>query len=170
MKQNSTSLITVENIREKILFIRGLKILLDRDLARLYGVETKRLKEAVKRNIDRFPKDFMFRLTKKEFENWRSQFASSNSVRMGLRYAPWAFTEQGVAMLSSVLKSKKAINVNIAIMRAFVELRKMIDANKELLKRIEKMEERYDEQFLIVFKAIKELMRDEEKPKRKIGF
>ena len=170
MKQNSTSLITVENIREKILFIRGLKILLDRDLARLYGVETKRLKEAVKRNIDRFPKDFMFQLTKKEFENWRSQFASSNSVRMGLRYAPWAFTEQGVAMLSSVLKSKKAINVNIAIMRAFVELRKMIDANKELLERIEKMEERYDEQFLIVFKAIKELMRDEEKPKRKIGF
>ena len=112
----------------------------------------------------------MFQLTKKEFENWRSQFASSNSVRMGLRYTPWAFTEQGVAMLSSVLKSKKAINVNIAIMRAFVELRKMIDANKELLERIEKMEERYDEQFLIVFKAIKELMREEEQPKRKIGF
>jgi phage regulator Rha-like protein len=169
MKQKSSSLITVENISTKILLVRGTKVLLDRDLAQLYGVETKRLKEAVRRNIERFPHDFMFKLSREEYTSLRSQIASLKRGQHS-KYLPFAFTEQGVAMLSSVLNSQKAINVNIEIMRAFVELRRLIDANKELLVRIEQMEKRYDKQFQIVFEAIKELMREEEKPKEKIGF
>ena len=121
-----TELVPIELIASKIYLIRGIKVILDRDLAELYGVETKVLKQAVRRNIDRFPADFMFEMTETEFEDWRSQFVTSNSDRMGLRYKPMAFTEQGVAMLSSVLKSKRAIEVNIAIMRAFVKLREMV--------------------------------------------
>nr|WP_315141246.1 ORF6N domain-containing protein [uncultured Flavobacterium sp.] len=120
------SLLSEETIANKIYFIRNQKVMLDRDLAILYGIETKRLKEQVKRNISRFPEDFMFELTKSEFENWRSQFATSNSDKMGLRYLPMAFTEHGVLMLSSVLKSDKAIQVNIQIMRIFTKVRQML--------------------------------------------
>jgi hypothetical protein len=169
-----TDLIPVENITSKIFMIRGFKVMLDRDLADLYGVNTKALKQAVKRNIDRFPSDFMFKLNKEEFTHWRSQIVTSNSGdRMGLRYAPMAFTEQGVAMLSSVLNSKRAIDVNIAIMRAFVKMREMLATNKEFsgkLKIIEDQLAEHDEQFQMVFEVIKQLLAEEEKPKQKIGF
>ena len=154
--------------------IRNFKVMLDRDLADLYGVNTKALKQAVKRNIDRFPSDFMFKLNKEEFTHWRSQIVTSNSGdRMGLRYAPMAFTEQGVAMLSSVLNSKRAIDVNIAIMRAFVKMREMLATNKEFsgkLKIIEDQLAEHDEQFQVVFEVIKQLLTEEEKPKQRIGF
>jgi hypothetical protein len=169
-----TDLIPVENITNKIFMIRGFKVMLDRDLADLYGVNTKALKQAVKRNIDRFPSDFMFKLNKEEFTHWRSQIVTSNSGdRMGLRYAPMAFTEQGVAMLSSVLNSKRAIDVNIAIMRAFVKMREMLATNKEFsgkLKIIEDQMAEHDEQFRVVFEVMKQLLTEEEKSKQKIGF
>jgi len=164
------ALVPEEVIVRKILFVRGEKVLLDRDLAELYGVETRVLKQAVRRNRKRFPKDFMFELTKQEFEDWRSQFVISKSDKMGLRYRPMAFTEQGVAMLSSVLNSDRAIEVNIAIMRAFVQLRKMIASNEELARKLDELEEKYDEQFRIVFDAIHALIEHEEKPPKKIGF
>jgi phage regulator Rha-like protein len=163
-------MLPAETITNKIYFIRGTKIMLDRDLAELYGVETKQLKRAVRRNIDRFPDDFMYELTKKELEDWRCQIGTSNAIKMGLRYPPLAFTEQGVAMLSSVLNSKRAIQVNIQIMRAFNKLRQMLVTHKDLKKKIEAMEAKYDEQFKIVFEAIKQLLTEDKKPKRKIGF
>ncbi len=144
--------------------------MLDRDLAELYRVETGQLKRAVVRNINRFPTDFMFQLTKKELENWRCQFGISNNIKMGLRYSPMAFTEKGVAMLPSVLNSERAIRVNIQIMRAFTKLRKMLVKYEELQKKIEAMESKYDEQFRIVFVAIKQLLHEDDQPKRKIGF
>ena len=148
--------------------------MLDRDLADLYGVNTKALKQAVKRNIDRFPSDFMFKLNKEEFTHWRSQIVTSSSGdRMGLRYAPMAFTEQGGAMLSNVLNSKRAIDVNIAIMRAFVKMREMLATNKEFsgkLKIIEDQMAEHDEQFRVVFEVMKQLLTEEEKSKQKIGF
>ena len=150
--------------------MRGEKVLLDRDLAELYDVETKALKQAVRRNTKRFPADFMFELTKEEFENWRSQFVTSKRDRMGLRYRPMAFTEQGVAMLSSVLRSERAIEVNIAIMRAFVQLRKMVATHKDLERKLAALEKKYDAQFKVVFEAIYQLMTPPEKPRRKIGF
>ena len=130
--------------------IRGLKVVLDRDLAALYGVETQALRQAVRRNADRFPDAFMFVLTGKEFINWRSQFVTSNSDKMGLRHAPMAFTEQGVAMLATVLNSKRAIDVNIAIMRTFVKLRQMLDSHARLAKKLAELEAKYDGQFRIV--------------------
>jgi hypothetical protein len=145
------SIIPAETIASRIYFVRGQKVMLDRDLAELYGVQTKVLKQAVRRNINRFPFDFMFELTKEELEDWRSQFVTSNSDRMGLRYKPMAFTEQGVAMLSSVLKSKRATEVNIAIMRALVKLREMMTTHSDLKRKIESMEKKYDKQFQIVF-------------------
>jgi len=165
-----TGLVPIERIASKIYLMRSVKVMLDRDLAELYNVETSQLKRAVRRNIDRFPSDFMFELTKTELENWRCQFGTSKSDKMGLRYKPMAFTEQGVAMLSSVLKSKRAIHVNIQIMRAFTQLRKMLSTHEDLRKKIESMEKKYDEQFQIVFEAIKQLLSDEDKPKKKIGF
>ena len=165
-----TTLVPIELIASKIYLIRGKKVMLDRDLAELYGVETKVLKQAVKRNIDRFPSDFMFEMTRSEFENWRSQFVTSKSDRMGLRYRPMVFTEQGVAMLSSVLRSKRAIHVNIQIIRAFTQLRKMLSTHEDLKRKIESMEKKYDEQFQIVFEAIKQLLSEEDKPKKKIGY
>jgi hypothetical protein len=164
------ALVPVEVIVRKILFLRGEKVLLDRDLAELYGVETRVLKQAVRRNRKRFPEDFMFELTKQEFEDWRSQFVISKSDKMGLRYRPMAFTEQGVAMLSSVLNSDRAIEVNIAVMRAFVQLRQMIASNEELARKLDELEEKYDEQFRIVFDAIRALIDQDEKPRKKIGF
>ena len=165
-----TKLVPIELIASKIYLIRNIKVMLDRDLAELYGVETKVLKQAVRRNIDRFPVDFMFEMTEMEFEDWRSQFVTSKSDKMGLRYKPMAFTEQGVAMLSSVLRSKRAIHVNIQIMRAFTQLRKMLSTHKDLKRKIESMEKKYDEQFQIVFEAIKQLLTEEEKPKKRIGY
>lgn len=157
-----------ENIVSQIHFIRGEKVILDVDLAILYGVETRVLKQAVKRNIERFPSDFLFQLSKKEFEILRSQFVTSSWG--GTRYLPFAFTEQGVAMLSGVLSSKRAIEVNIQVMRTFVKLRQWLSAHKELEKKLNTLEKNYDENFRIVFEAIKLLMKEEQKPKHPIGF
>ncbi len=157
-----------KRILTKIYLIRGVKVMIDRDLAELYKVETKVLKQAVKRNYTRFPDDFMFELTGDEFEILRSQIVTSRWG--GIRYAPMAFTEQGVAMLSSVLNSERAIQVNIQIMRAFTKLRQMILSYDDLRKKIEAMESKYDKQFKIVFDALKELLATESKPKKKIGF
>jgi len=166
----SQSLILQETILNKILFIRGKKVLLDRDLANLYGVKTSRLNEQVKRNIKRFPNDFMFQLTKIELQNWISQFATSKKEIMGLRKPPFAFTEQGVAMLSSVLNSNKAIEVNIQIMRTFIKLKEMLSTHRDLKRKIEEMEKKYDYQFKEVFQAIKYLISEKQKPKTQIGF
>ena len=165
-----SDIVPMERIASKIYIIRDTRVMLDRDLAELYGVKTKVLKQAVKRNIKRFPEDFMFELTKEEFENWRSRFVTSNRDKMGLRYKPMAFTEQGVAMLSSVLNSDRAIQVNILIMRAFTRLRQMLSTHEELKRKIEAMERKYDQQFRVVFEAIKQLIDTKDKPKRKIGF
>ncbi|KAF0139451.1 MAG: hypothetical protein FD122_3218 [Stygiobacter sp.] len=162
------SVIKQEEIVGRIYFLRGEKVILDRDLASLYEVEVRTLNQSVKRNIKRFPNDFMFQLSTEEFKNLKSQFVISSWG--GVRKLPLAFTEQGVAMLSGLLNSERAIKVNIEIMRAFVQLRKLIDSNKELAKKIEKLESKYDEQFKIVFEAIRQLIREEDKPKGKIGF
>ena len=164
------NIVPVERIEKSIYLIRAQKVMLDRDLAELYEVETAQLKRAVRRNIDRFPKDFMFELTKQELEGWRCQFGTSNSVRMGLRHRPMAFTEQGVAMLSSILRSKRAVQVNIEIMRAFVRLREMISSHKDLERKLAALENKYDEQFKVVFDAIRALMKETEKPRKRIGF
>ncbi len=163
------ALIPVEMIEKKILLIRGEKVMLDADLAELYGVETKMLVRAVKRNIDRFPADFMIQLNREEFENLRFQFGTSSRWG-GRRYLPYAFTEQGVAMLSSVLSSKRAVQVNIAIMRAFVKLREMLATHKDLARKLNAMEKKYDSQFKVVFDAIRQLMIPPSPKKRKIGF
>ncbi len=170
--QIGTSNLTIpsERIERRILLIRGQKVMLDADLAALYGVPTKALNQAVKRNLDRFPSDFMFQVTRKESEILRSQFVTSNEGRGGRRYNPLAFTEQGVAMLSSVLRSGRAVQVNIAIMRAFVKLREMLASHRGLARRLDEMEKKYDTQFKVVFDAIRELMKPPEKPLRKIGF
>jgi ORF6N domain len=164
-----TDLIPPERIEASIYSIRGERVMLDRDLAVLYGVETKVLKQAVKRNIDRFPADFMFVLNPTEFRWWRSQFVTSNADRKGLRYPPMAFTEHGILMLSSVLNSKRAVNVNIEIMRAFVRLRQMLASNAELSRRLDELERKYDSQFKVVFDAIRNLMTPARKSKQ-IGF
>lgn len=169
-KSPTTILVPQEVIEAKILLIKGKKIMLDRDLAMLYRVPTRRLNEQVKRNIDRFPEDFMFQLSKEEFENWRSQIAISNSQKMGLRRRPYAFTEQGVAMLSSVLNSKVAIQVNIQIMRTFTRLKEILMSHKDLQRKIEDMEKKYDQQFRVVFDAIKQLLAPPEKSRAITGF
>ena len=160
-----------ERITKAIVLLRGQKVMLDADLAGLYGVETKVLVQAVKRNIKRFPKDFMFQLTKEEFAFLRSQAVSSKPGRGGRRTLPYAFTEQGVAMLSSVLRSDRAVQVNIEIMRAFVRLRQMLASHTALARRLSELEKKYDTQFKVVFDAIRELMTPSEpKGKRPIGF
>ncbi len=156
-----------------ILLIRGQKVMLDRDLANLYGVETGVLNQAVKRNLSRFPADFMFQLSDAEMQNWISQIVISNpGAKMAVRKRPYAFTEQGVAMLSSVLRSKTAIEVNIAIMRAFVRLRELLSSNKDLARRLDELEKKYDENFRVVFDAIRQLMAPPAPTgkKRRIGF
>jgi hypothetical protein len=158
-------------IESKILLIRGERVFIDADLAILYGVETRMLVQAVKRNIIRFPLDFMFQLSPDEFDLLRSQSVISKTESAGgRRYPPYAFTEQGIAMLSSVLRSQRAVSVNIEIMRAFVRLRKMLQGNEELKAKIEEMEKKYDSRFKAVFDAIRKLMIPPEKPKRRIGF
>ncbi len=162
-------LISTNIIATKILEIRGKRVMIDSDLVRLYGVKTKNLNKAVKRNIERFPEDFMFQLSKEETENLRFQIGTSK--RGGRRYLPYVFTQEGVAMLSSVLRSKRAIQVNIQIMRAFVQLRRMLLTNANLRRKIEEMEQKYDKQFVIVFQAIKQLLEPSPvKEKRMIGF
>ena len=163
-----SNIIPQESIETKIIFIRGKKVMLDRDLAQLYGVTTSNLNKAVRRNIERFPEDFMFQLSKEEFENLKFHFGTSSWG--GTRKLPHAFTENGVAMLSSVLNSDRAIKVNIQIMRTFTRLREMLMTHKDLKKKIEAMEEKYDYQFKIVFDAIKELLEPPIKTKKKIGF
>lgn len=164
-----------ENLAQLVFLIRGERVLLDADLAMLYGVETGALNRAVKRNVERFPADFLLQLTSEEWENLKCQTGISSSpaaAHGGRRAIPYAFTEQGVAMLSSVLRSQRAVEVNIAIMRTFVQLRRLMDSNRDLARRIEAMETRYDEQFSQVFEAIKQLITDDKtrKAKRPIGF
>lgn len=163
--------ISVQIIASKIFAVRGKKVMLDSDLAKLYGVETKQLTRQVRRNIKRFPCDFMVRLTRREYRDiLRCQF---DTIEMGRysKYLPYAFTEQGVAMLSSVLNSERAIMVNIQIMRAFTQLRKMLFTNRNLRRKIEEMERKYDKQFAIVFQAIKQLLEPPAaKEKKIIGF
>ena len=181
-----------ENLAQLVFFIRGEKVMLDADLAALYGVRPKALNQAVKRNNARFPADFCFQLTAKEWadlksrisgttsqaadneapaQNW-SQFVTSSMRHRGATYRPYAFTEQGVAMLSSVLRSKRAVEVNVAIMRTFVQLRRLMDTNRDLARKIEAVEKKYDEQFAVVFEAIKQLIAppEPEPPRRRIGF
>jgi hypothetical protein len=169
------SLLSEETISNKIYFIRNQKVMLDRDLAILYGIETKVLKQAVKRNLLRFPEDFMFELTKSEFENWRSQFVTSNSDKMGLRYVPMAFTEHGVLMLSSVLKSDKAIQTNIQIMRIFTKVRQMLLDTTEIkidILQIQKKLENHDKNIELVFSYLDELTekKENEGERIKIGY
>ncbi len=169
MAQQTQSLIPVDRIEQRIFLLRGQKVMLSPHLAELYGVEPRVLVQAVKRNIARFPADFMFQLNANEFRILKSQFVISSWGGMR-RARPYAFTEQGVAMLSSVLNSERAVKVNIEIMRAFVRLREMLASNKELARRLDELEKKYDEQFRIVFDAIRELMAPLEPKKRPIGF
>ncbi len=186
MTKETALIIPAARIQQCIYLIRKQKIMLDSDLAVLYGVETKALVRAVKRNIDRFPSDFMFQLNNEEAKVLRSQFVTSkkaveaddNLLRCqngtsswgGRRYLPYAFTEQGVAMLSSVLRSKRAVQVNIAIMRTFVKLRRILADNAILRRKIESMERKYDEQFQQVFDVLKCMITEEAKPKKTFGF
>ena len=171
-KKVIAKIIPDETIIRRIYIFRGQKVMVDRDLAELYGIETKVLNQAVKRNIERFPKDFMFQLNTKEFENWRSQFVTSNSEKMGIRRSPYVFTEQGVAMLSGVINSSKAIEMNIAIMRAFVETRKLLHSNKKIAEQIKMLFDRigeHDVQLSAIYDALENMMDEkaEEKVKNK---
>ncbi len=189
---SEASLIPVRRIERKILLLRGEKVMLDRDLAELYGVETKVLNQAVKRNVDRFPADFMFQLSKEEaalisrsqfvtldgetgeiasknMRNPRSQIVTLESGQ-NLKYRPYAFTEQGVGMLSGVLSSPRAVQTHVAIIRAFVQLRQMLASNAGLARKLESLEKKYDAKFRIVFDAIREMMDEKKKPRREIGF
>jgi hypothetical protein len=166
-KRKPQSVIPVERIASAIYLIRGQKVMLDRDLADLYGVETRTLIQAVKRNIERFPDDFMFQLTKEELENWRSQIVISNpDAKMGLRRQPYAFTESGVAMLSSVLRSKRAVQVNIMIMRTFVRIREMLATHRDVARKIEQ----HDHQIAILYEHVKRLLEPPKSKKQKIGY
>jgi len=172
--------VSVKIISTKILLIRGKRVMLDKDLARLYEVSTKRLNEQVKRNKKRFPEDFMLQLTKEEADSLRSHFATLNSMKgtsskrgKHVKYLPYAFTEQGVAMLSSVLNSERAIQVNIAIMRAFVKLRQILATHKDLAYKLNELErriEKHDAEIKDIFTAIRQLMSPPEEPEKRIGF
>jgi phage regulator Rha-like protein len=167
-----------EVIISKIYFIRGTKVIFDRDLAGLYKVDTKHLKRAVRRNIERFPNDFMFELTKEELSNWRYQFGTSNSEKMGLRFAPFAFTEYGLLMLASVLNSNRAIQINIQIVRIFSRMRKMIESHTTILSKLEQLEKKdleLDEKVNLIFEYLKQLEQSKQeendfKKRKRIGF
>jgi len=168
--ENNPEMINTADIRNRIFTIRGVQVMLDRDLAKLYQVETKVLNQAVKRNKDRFPEDFMFQMTNEEFENWRSQFVTSKSDKMGLRRPPYVFSEQGVSMLSAVLKSKTAVYISLKIIRAFVKMRKFLSENASIFQRLDKIEHKQieaDTKFEQIFKAIEE---KEINPKQGIFF
>ena len=178
MHENNT--IPDEIIKNKIYLIRDCKVMLDRDLAILYGVETKRLKEAVRRNLTRFPEDFMFEMTVNEFEHWRGDYELTKEDKMGLRYAPFCFTEQGVTMLSCVLNSETAINVNIQIIRIFTRMRQLVSTNNEIFLKLEQMENKllknqekmnqHDEEIALIFKYMKNLLNPCNPPREEIGF
>ena len=163
------SLVPVERIERAILSIRGEKVMLDSDLAELYGVETKRLNEQVRRNLSRFPPDFMFQLTSQEWESLRSQFAT---LKRGehRKYLPCAFTEHGALMLANVLNSERAAQTSVQVVRAFVRLRQMLASNAELARKLAALENKYDAQFKVVFDAIRQLMSPPEPKRREIGF
>jgi len=175
---NGTDILTDEIILNKIYVIRGVKVMLDRDLAELYKVETKYLKRQVRRNIIRFPDDFMFILSDEEFNNWRSQFVTSKNEKMGLRYPPYAFTEDGVAQLSTVLNSEPAIKVNIKIIRMFSRLRKLALSNSDILIKLERLEQKglkHDKSLELIFEFLKKLEQSKQeetdfKDRQKIGF
>jgi phage regulator Rha-like protein len=174
-EETKTSIVPDEVVMNKIYLIRGQKVMIDRDLAGLYGVETKQLKRQVKRNIKRFPPDFMFELNKKEFEHWRSQIGTSNvSDKMGLRYAPYVFTEQGVAMLSSILTSDRAISVNIQIIRIFTRMRELLLTHKDILLKLEQLEKQTlhnTEDIQLIFEYLKKLLTTAPETSRKrIGY
>jgi hypothetical protein len=168
MKKSGYSIVLAEStIINRIYIIRGKRVMIDRDLAELYQVQTRSLNQGVRRNIDRFPIDFMFQLTNQEFKNWKSQIVISKNDRMSLRKNPLAFTEQGVAMLSGILNSKQAISVNIAIMRVFVQLRRSLEANKEIGRKLEELEKTvagHDEKIKLIFQVIKQLIEKKEEP------
>jgi hypothetical protein len=168
-ERRQVALIPPERIEHAILLLRGQKVMIDADLAALYAVETGQLVRAVKRNIDRCPDDFAFQLSQKEFTNLKCQTGIS-SAWGGRRSRPWAFTEQGVAMLSSVLRSKRAVHVNIEIMRAFVRLRELMATHADLARRLDELEKKYDKQFVSVFDAIRQLMTPPKDEKREIGY
>jgi hypothetical protein len=167
-------------VADKIYLLRGKKVMVDRDLAELYGVETRVLNQAVRRNISRFPEDFMFQMTEKDIQDWMSQIVISNKEKMGLRKAPFAFTEQGVAMLSSVLKSETAIEVNIQIIRIFTRMRELVLANKDILLKLEQLEKKIlkqdenlqknENEIQLIFQALKKLLQKPEEPRKKIGY
>ena len=167
-----------EVIMDKIYLIRGKKVMLDRDLAMLYEVETKRLKEQVRRNIDRFPEDFMFELSKEELADWRYQFGTSSSETMGLRVPPFAFTEHGVIMLASVLSSERAIYVNLKIVRVFIHMREMLQTHRDILLKLDEIERKYsdhDQKIKLIFEYLKQLeeskeQESEQKNRKRIGF
>ncbi len=169
----TNAIVPVERIESRILLIRGHKVILDSDLAELYGVTTKRLNEQLKRNKERFPSDFVFQLTAEEAESLRSQFATSKPGRGGRRYRPYAFTEHGAIMAASVLNSHRAIEVSVYVVRAFVKLREVLRTHKELgqkLAELEKRMEGHDEEIMALFEAIRQLMEPPEKPSKRIGF
>lgn len=171
-KAPSAALVPTERIEQAILLIRGHKVMLDSDLAALFNVETKALNRAIKRNLDRFPEDFMFQLTAKEHERLRYHFGTSNKGRGGRRYRPYAFTEHGVVMAANVLNSKRAIEASVWVVRAFVRLRRVLATHAELSKRLDELEAKYDKHFAVVFEAIRELMAEDldAKPKGRMGF
>ncbi len=179
-KDNSKNIIAIpeEVIMSKIYFIRGQKVMIDRDLAEFYGVQTKVLKQAVKRNIERFPEDFMFEMTKEEFEDWRSQFVTSKSDMMGLRYAPFCFTNIGVPQLSTVLKSKKAIMINLQIMRVFNKMMVMLATQKEILQKLEQLQRNdieQDKKIMLIFEYLKQFeeakqLQSNQENRKRIGF
>jgi phage regulator Rha-like protein len=172
--------ITDDLVINKIYHIREKKVMMDRDLAEMYGVETSQLKRQVKRNIDRFPDDFMFEMTKEELEDWRCQFGTSNQDKMGLRYPPFCFTEQGVAMLSSVLNSKTAIEVNIQIIRIFTRIREVLLSNKDVLLKMEQLEKKvleqgqkankHEEEIQVIFNALKQLLNTPNASRKEVGY
>ncbi|MCP9494537.1 MAG: ORF6N domain-containing protein [Pyrinomonadaceae bacterium MAG19_C2-C3] len=164
----SSVLVPIEIIEQRIYLVRNQKVMLDQDLAQLYEVENRTLIQAVKRNLDRFPEDFMFQFDAEEAEAMRSQFVTAS--KRNVRYRPYAFTEQGVAMLSSVLRSKRAVQVNIVIMRAFVNLRQVLMSNEELNRKLTTLEKKYDAQFKVVFDALRNLIETPVPPSRQIGF
>jgi len=167
-------IIPSERIVSKIYIIRNRKVMIDRDLAELYGVTTGNLNLAVRRNIKRFPEDFIFKMSKEEVENWKLQFATSNSIKMGLRKSPYAFTEHGVAMLSSVLNSDRAISINLQIVRTFIKIRELLTTNDALQRKIMELEKKYgghDDKIKKIFTTLNLLLMDEKiKPKKQIGF
>jgi hypothetical protein len=171
--QTTLVAVSLQTVARRIAYARGRPVMLDSDLAQRYGVTTKALNQAVRRNASRFPADFRFQLTNEEIDNLRSQFVTSSVAHGGRRYLPAVFTQEGVAMLSSVLRSNRAAEVNVAIMRAFVHLRELLSTHKDLARKIDEMEQKYDGQFAAVFEAIRKLIAAhaaEDKPRRRIGF